>query len=422
MRWMLVGLLLMALLAPVLAAVPAGGDVVLVHCVAHTVSGPVVPDATVVVHDGRIVSIASGSAGGGVDAHGMHLYPTLVDADTTLGLVEITEVRATHDDREIGPLNANLRADVAFNPDSMLLPVAMSSGILVAGIAPDGKLIDGRVAVMTLSGWTREDMTVKSPAALMVTWPSMAIDRSPDAKPPVKEQEKTVRDNLRDLREAFANARAYERARHAVGVPHPDQDVQWDAMRPFVQGELPVFVQADRLDQIEAALTWAQEDKVHMVLVGGTDAWRCADKLARAHVGVVYTRQMAIPGRDYESYDTGFSSAARLVKAGVPVALSSGGEAARVRDLRDLAGRAVAYGLSPDAALRSITLTPCELLGVSDRLGSLSPGKDATFFLADGDILDPGTHVMRAWIQGREVDLSKDRQKQLYEKYRNRPR
>lgn len=414
---------LLVLLALLLCTEPATSDpsvIAITHAVVHPATGPAIPDGTVVVRDGRIVSVGSGAAPAGatvIDAQGKHLYPSLLEADSTLGLVEIEAVRATRDTAEKGAVNANLRADMAFNPDSQLLPVAESSGILVAGVAPRGGIISGRSAVMMLNGWTREDMTVKAPASVYVRWPRMTISRNAWSPSP-KKQEKERREALQTLDEAFENARAYVRAR-AAGKSD-EQDVQWEALAAALRGDIPVVIDADGVSEIRAALAWTQKQKLHMVLLGGRDAWRVAHDLAQARVPVIYTAVLTVPNRDYEAYDTFYRAPAVLAAAGVPVALSSGGGAAHVRVLSDLAGRARGYGLGDLASLQAITLRPAEFLGVADRVGSLAPGRDATFFLADGDILDTRTHVLRAWVLGKEVDLE-DRQKKLWEKYRNRP-
>lgn len=426
LRVFLLGVLLIAAAAPLHADTPVvlapsrapSVGLAVVHAVIHPGTGPAISDATLVVRDGRIVSVGRGVPPADlpvVDVPGHHLYPSLIDPDTLLGLIEIEAARATHDFLETGTVNADLRADVAFNPESQLLPVAMSSGIIVACTAPRGGLISGRSAVMTLSGWTREDMTVRAPAGLYVNWPRMTISRQPWS-PPAKKQEKTRREALRQLDDVFENSRAYMRA----GTIAEERDVQWDAMAAVLRRDIPVIVRADGLAEIRAALTWSARQNVRMVLLGGRDAWRVAKELAQADVGVIYTHVLSVPRRDFEAYDTNYRAPAILEAAGVRVALSVGGEASNVRWLADLAGRARAYGLGDLESLQAITLRPAELLGVADRLGSLASGKDATFFLADGDILDTRTHVLRAWVQGLEIDLN-DRQKQLWAKYRNRP-
>lgn len=412
MRLLLIALIVLGTLQSARAEV-----LVITHAVIHPASGPAINDATIVVTDGRISALGTAAAPAGatvIDAHGQHLYPSLIDADTSLGLLEIEAVRSTRDNAEMGRINANARADIAFNPDSQLLPVAMSAGILVAGVSPRGSLIAGRTATMQLSGWTREDMTLKAPSGLLIRWPTMTIGRQAWS-PPARKQEKARREALRELDEAFENARAYGKAKAE------EPDVQWDAIGAALRGEIPVVVMANGVDEINAALAWTAKQKVRMVLLGGRDAWRVAPKLAAAHVPVIYSGLLAIPDRDYESYQTWYQAPAKLAAAGVTVSLSSGGGGSNVRYLSDLGGRAHAYGLGALESLQAITLHPAEALGVADRVGSLAVGKDATFFLADGDILDTRTHVLRAWMRGQELDLN-DRQKKLWEKYRARPR
>jgi len=346
-----------------------------------------------------------------IEGRGLHLYPSLIDPDTTLGLIEISSVRATLDTTETGLMNPNARADIAFNPDSQLLPVALSAGILAAGVGPRGGLISGRSAAMLLDGWTREDMALRAPAAVYVSWPKMGINRTPGAKA-AQEQAQFRKDRLLAIRDAFEDARAYA-VRDAA---KDERDVKWEALVDAVQRKIPVVVHADGVDEIRAAMKFAREENLRLILLGGRDAWRIAGEIT---CPVIYTHMATVP-RDDEPYDVAYRAPGILARARVMVALSCGGGAAHVRNLPDFAGRAAAWGLPRLQALQAITIVPAQLLGVADRLGSLELGKDATFFLADGDILDTRTHVLRAWIGGREIDL-KDRQKVLWEKYRNRP-
>ena len=169
-------------------------------------------------------------------------------------------------------------------------------------------------------------------------------------------------------------------------------------------------------------MKWAGEEKLKLVIWGGADAWRMADELARAGVPVIMESPLALPLRDDDFYDAEFSNAARLDRAGVRVIFNDGGDdPSNIRNLPHLVATAVAYGFPREKAVAAMTLEPAKLLGVADRVGSLEPGKDATFILTDGDILDLRSHVVAAWVDGRSLDLT-DRQKRLYERYRNRPR
>ncbi len=187
----LVSLIVAAALA---AAAAAGETVALIGGTLHPVVGPDVAGGTLLLRDGKITALGAGlevPAGAKVvDVKGRHVYPSLFPALTELGLVEISSVRATVDTTELGEINPQARADFAMNFDSELLPVARSAGILIAGVTPVGGIVSGSLAAMKLDGWTREDATLKAPAAIVVRWPDLAIDRSPAARLSVRLQEK----------------------------------------------------------------------------------------------------------------------------------------------------------------------------------------------------------------------------------------
>lgn len=359
-----------------------------------------------------------------VDLRGQHLYPGLIDMDTVLGLTEIGSVRGTQDVEEVGELNPNLRAEQAVNPDSELLPVARTGGVLLALTSARSGLVPGCSALIQLDGWTWEDMTVRAPAFLHVRWPSLAIDRGGRGEDAPEKQAERLEARLRSLSEMLAQARAYWAARTAGGEQRAPADVQWEALRPVLEGLMPVAIEAEGLRELKAALRWAEAEGVRVVLVGGADAWRIAPELARREVPVILGPVHQLPRRAWEPVDGPFQNAARLQAAGVRIAFGSGGDsfaAPNARNLRLSAAQAVAHGLPAGAAERALTLGAAEIVGVGERLGSLAEGKDATLFAADGDLFEVPTRVTRAWIAGREVSLA-DRQLRLYERYRARPK
>jgi imidazolonepropionase-like amidohydrolase len=161
---------------------------------------------------------------------------------------------------------------------------------------------------------------------------------------------------------------------------------------------------------------------VKLIIFGGYDAERCAALLKEHQVPVIIAGVYRLPRRRGDDYDAPYTLAERLRKAGVRFCISGSGgmfRAANVRNLPYHAATAAAYGLPRDEALRAITLSPAEILGVADRVGSLEVGKDATLIVTDGDPLETATHVEAAFIQGRLVDLS-DRHKNLWKKYRQK--
>jgi imidazolonepropionase-like amidohydrolase len=408
-------------------AAPAPRPIAIVGGTVHTASGPDIANGTVVIRGGKIASVEAGAAAPAdalvVDAKGKHVYPSLLPPITELGLVEIGAVRATVDTTETGEINPEARADFAMNFDSELLPVARSGGVLVAGVAPAGGIVSGSLAVMKLDGWTREDAGLRAPAAIMVVWPNLRVDRSPTARLSVRLQEKRRDEALQKLKDVFADARAYGKARAAEkesGIPRHDADPKLEALQPAMDGKIPVIVVARTVAQIRAAMTWAKQENLKLVLADADDGWRIAEDIAKAGVPVIAAPTLELPRRSDEPYDAAYANAGLLAKAGVTVAFSDN-STWNVRNLPHQAAMAVDFGFPREKAVAAMTLVPAQILGVADRVGSLEPGKDATLFLADGDILDVRSRVVAAWIDGRPLDLT-DKQKRLYERYRSRPR
>jgi len=425
----------MRALAPlVLAAVAFGQDlgakappqrepIAIVGATVHTVSGEPIPSGFVLFDEGRIVAVGAGPRAFApnvriVDGAGKQVYPGFVCVDTQLGLVEIAAVRATRDFDEAGAISPEVRAAVAVNPDSTLLPVARSNGVLVAGVFPAGGLLPGRASVLRLEGWTWEEMAILDSAGIVVDWPVVRPVLAPWMPKSAKEQRERAVKDLRALREAFASARAYVSARGA-GAPLP-VDVRWEALaEAFLPARKPVFVRAQDYDQIVSAVTFAAEFDLKLVVVGGRDAPLCLDLLKRHDVAVCALGTVTLPKRQDSFYDEVYRLPAALEASGIRWCLQSGEEAANERNLPYSAAMAVAHGLDRAAAIRSITLSAARILGVDDRYGSLEAGKSATLFLCDGDPLEVPTRVERAFIDGREIDLS-NKQTKLAEKYRRK--
>jgi len=405
-------------------APPQAKPVALKGATLHPVSGPEIATGTIVFDNGKITAIGADvpvPAGAEVvDATGKHVYPGLINANTVLGLVEIGAVRATVDVEEPGTINPNVRSVTSINPDSELIPVARSAGVLTALSVPEGGIISGQSVVLRLDGWTPEEMTVQSPAALHLRWPNLTIDRNPRAKKSPKDQQKEMDKAQKQIRDAFQTARAYWQARKN---PAPDfkSDLRWEAMMPLFDGKLPLFVHAGTLAQIEAALAWAKEAQLKMVLVDGDDAWRVVAQLKETDTPVIIGPSTSLPVRRDEGYDASFGNAAKLQAAGVRFCIASSGRSSETneRNVGYEAALAASFGLPKEEALKAVTLYPAQILGVADRLGTLEVGKAATLLVTNGDPLDFPTTVEAAYIDGRKIDLS-NRQTRLRDKYREK--
>lgn len=382
----------------------------------HVGDGSTIPTGTVVVDQGRIAAIGPDVAipanAEVIDLTGKHLYPSLIEPNSGIGLVEIDAVRASVDVREIGNANPNVRAVVAFTPDSEVIPVTRANGILIAHSVPHGSFLSGRSSLMLLDGWNANDMTLKEVVGMHVSWPRISAAAAPaDAAPYSAE--------LASLRQLLDDARAYQSARNASDKT--PVNLRLEAMLAVVHREVPLFVHADEATQIQAAVAFAAAHELRIVVVGGYDAPYCAELLKAHDIPVILSAVQRLPIRRDESPDAAFTLARRLRDAGVKYCIGGSGrfEASNIRNLPYHAGMAAAHGLTPDEALRAITLSTAEILGVADRVGSLSVGKDATLFVANGDILEIATQVEKAWIQGRSVDLN-SRHTRLWKKYEQR--
>ena len=392
----------------------------------HTVSNGILENADILFENGKIISIGHEMSityeTEVIDAAGQHVFPGLISAGSTIGLQEIGAVRATRDYSEVGEMNPNVRANVSYHSDSELIPISRSNGILLALSVPRSGRISGTSSLMMLDGWTWEDATLKHPVGLHLFWPSM--------DQPKEKRKKKVKDNevadsrlksIQKIDNLFQDARAYMKLKEKNSSSYK-HDLRLDGILPVITGDIPVFIHANEVRQIEAAVYWADRQNVAMVLVGGKDSWRVTTLLNERDIPVIYTQTHSTPMRRFEQYDQAFITPYQLYKAGVKFCISNSEspfQTPHIRNLPNHAAKAASYGLPWDESLRSITLSSAEILGVSDRIGSLETGKDATLFIADGDILDIRSQVSRAFIQGRKVDMN-DRHKMLESKYRTK--
>jgi imidazolonepropionase-like amidohydrolase len=419
----LFGLLVNARASENIPARPQAKPIALKGATIHPVSGPEIPSGTIVFDKGRITALGADAPipqdADVIDTSGKHIYPGLISANSVLGLMEIGAARATLDIEESGTINPNVRAATSINPDSELIPVARSNGILTAHVVPEGGIVSGQSAVIRMDGWTPEEMTVRSPAAMHLRWPDLTISRNPRSRKSVKDQQKDIDKAVKQIRESFQTARSYWQARKSE-TPDFKSDLRWEALMPVFDGKLPLFVHANTVAQIEAALAWAKEAQLKIVLVGGQDAWRMAPQLKETDTPVIITLSTALPSRRDDGYDSAFGNAAKLHEAGVRFCMAMNGrnsEAPHERNLPYEASMASAFGLPKEEALKAVTLYPAQLLGIDDQLGSLQTGKAATLIITNGDPLDFPTHVEAAYIDGRLIDLS-NRQTRLRDKYK----
>jgi imidazolonepropionase-like amidohydrolase len=392
----------------------------------HPVTAPEIHNGTILFENGKItgmgtdVALPSGTEK--IDVSGKHLYPGLINANSTLGLTEIEAVRATSDYAETGEINPNVRSEIALNPESELIPTTRANGVVIANVMPQGGLISGRSAAIVLDGWTQEDLVLKAPIGLVVNWPRMTVLHDPWITQSEGDQKKERDRQLKELRDAFSDARAYmvaKRAEESNGVPYHPTDLRWEALIPVLERKIPVLVSANEVQQIEAAVQWAKDENVRLVIVSGRDSWRVAELLKTNNVPVIVGPVLDVPARSWEAYDNAFTVPAKLCAAGVEFAISGEGEAFGERNTPYHAAMAAAYGLPKNEALKAITIYSAKILGIDQQAGSLETGKDATIIVTTGDPLEIETNVQMEFIQGKKIDL-RSRHTILYEKYKEK--
>ena len=398
---------------------------ILIHSATiHPVSGDVIDKGWILLRDGRIERIAAGamppiSGARIINADGLHIYPGLISSDTQLGLTETASVGVTVDTSELGDMTPEVRAAVAVNPDSDLIPVTRSNGILTALTLPLSGVISGRGAIIRMDGWTWEDLAIDIEAPLVINWPRTEPINAAWMDRPLAQQRREIAESLKRIEDFFSDAETYFRAKD--NDPAVRTDLKFEALRDAIACRCGIFVRAASAGQIESAVAWAGRRGIPITILGGQEADRAVDILKRHDVPVIISGTHRLPDSRHDAYDRPFKLPGVLHEAGVRFAIASGVETAHERQLNHNAATAAAYGLPKEIALRAVTLSAAELLGIGDLLGSLEPGKLATLIITTGDPLEITTDVLAAFIEGRQIDMG-DRQKMLYRKYQEKYR
>ncbi len=377
-----------------------------------------------------------------VDAKGMTVYPGLFDAESHLGLSEVQADSMANDlvetSEEIFP---QMHVYDAFRAETERIPVARFNGITNAVVAPDdADTMPGQDTLIQLAGRDRDSMLLTKDIALAMNFGETpkrgGREGGKGAKFPT-----TRMGEISQLHQALIDATEYMHLRAsgakageaapankdgrggAAGsasgsasgaAPTGKFDLKNEALLPYLRGEKPVVIGVYEGHDVEAIMALAREFKLKVILNHVTHAQGVLDKIASYHVPVIVgpIYDMPKPG---ERYDAVYSLPAELQKRGVKIALSSQ-SLEFDRNLPYAAGYAVAYGLPYDAALRAITLSPAEMFGVGDSLGSLDVGKTANVVIADGDPLDVRTTVKQVYIDGVAVPMV-TRQTRLRDEY-----
>ena len=385
-----------ALLVP--AGLASAETIAIVGGKVYPVSGAPLENGTVLIVDGAIAAVGTTvtiPAGARlIDAKGKWVTPGLVHPATALGIVEVDAVDESDDSRAKGDrgVAAAVRIWDALNPESTMWAPAREDGITQVVVLPGGGFVGGQAALVETLEGSRSDMVRKAPAGIFVD----LTDRGSAAVQSRSEL-------LLRLRELLDDARAYGLRRTAFESnqirPLAANRLHLAALQPVLKGTLPLIVHADRAADILSLLGLAREYNIRVIVLGGVEAWKVAAELAAAKVPVLTGGQTDLPN-SFDQLGATLENAALLRKAGVTVALTTGGENNfRVRSLRQHAGNAVANGLPWDEALRAVTLSPAEIFGVADKMGSLQAGREANVVIWDGDPFELSTRAVQVLVR-----------------------
>jgi imidazolonepropionase-like amidohydrolase len=398
-----------------------------------TVSGADIDNGTVVIRDGRIEAVGAGvsvpSGAQIIEGRGLSVYPGMIDAGTSLGLVEVGQgAPGTVDTSEVGDLNPNAKAIFAINPHSAHFGVTRVDGVTNAVSLPLGGLISGQAAIINLAGSNQFEMAVVPMAALVINYPRSSAGggggffaelQQTNLTETLANANRQVEQIRKMLRDAEAYGRALDASTKDRALPRIDRNVVLESLVPYVRGERPVIFRVDRESDIRASVRFAEEMKLKPIILGGDDAWKLATFLKEKNVPVILTGIWDLPSREDDFYDTLYENASKLQQAGVRFAISSGDNGPNVRNLPFYAGMAAAYGLPKAEALKSVTLYPAQIMNVADKLGSIEVGKMANLVVTDGDLLETRTHIRHLFIDGRQIPLT-SRHTDLYDAFKNR--
>ena len=394
------------------------------------VTSATIPNGTIVFYNGVIVAVGAGvsvpSNATVIDGTGLFVYPGLIDSGSHVGLEEISAVPGTVDTAELGDINPNARAEVAVNPHSNIIPVTRVNGITTVVTEPEGGIISGSSAMIQLAGWTPQEMTLKAPLAMHIHFPrlrSSAFDEVPQDEEAAKEAAKNYTKQIDKLHDTFRDAQAYAKASAArtsnAAIKRVDRDVILEALVPVVEGREPVVMHANLERDIRAALKFADEFKLKVILADAEDVSRVIPEIKSRNIPVILGPILSLPPREDDPYDLVFTNARTLYDAGIPFAIKSL-DSHNARNLPYQAAACAAFGLPKDVALRSVTIAPAQIFGLADKIGSLETGKLANIIVTDGDPLEIVTHVKHLYIGGEEITLDTN-QTLLYEKFKARP-
>lgn len=383
-------------------------DVLIRNATVHTAGTQgTLKNADVLVRNGVVQAVGTALAAPAatvVEADGRPLTPAFFGGITEIGIEEVSGESSTVDAAvtlEDQPMRPEFDVTLAYNPASVVIPVARVEGIgfTLLAAATGGSFIAGQGGVMRLDG----SADPVGPRALFVRLGGGASELSGKSR--------AAQWMLLDQMVAEARGRVPVDSPHALLTPAGRA-----TLARYLAGNGRIVVAVNRAADIRQLLRWAQRENVRVAIAGGAEAWKLAPQLAQAKVPVFVDALADLPA-DFDQIGATLENAARLDAAGVGVGFSQAGDASHnARKIRQLAGNAVANGLPWEDGLAGLTRVPAETFGVGDRVGTIAPGKLADLVLWSGDPLDVAHTAQQVWLGGRAMPM-RSRQTELRDRY-----
>lgn len=347
--------------------------------------------------------------------HGKFIYPSFILPNSRLGITEIDAVRATHDFREVGSFNPHVRTKIAYNTDSKIIGTLRTNGILVSQVAPIGGLFSGQSSVFYLDGNNWENAVCKSDDGIHLNWPRSYNKSGWWAEPGESKRNKEYQQKVLKIEDYLDKASSY------FNNNGEKIDIKMESMKGLFDGSKNLYVHADYYTEIIDAIDLLKKKKIKkIVLVGGEEVLMAKNIIKNNNINVILNRVHRLPSKVGSSIYEPYTQAKLLHENEILFCFSYEGdmEVMGSRNLPFTAGTSVAYGLDYNIAIKSLTMNAAKILGIDNRLGSLEAGKEATFFISDGDALDiMSNNLFLAYIRGKTIKLT-NHQTELYEKFK----
>ena len=395
------------------------GTIALTNGVIHIGNGQVIENGMVVFSNSKITDVRATAPMADIkviDLKGKHVYPGIIASSTNLGLIEVSAVRSTADDQELGDINPGIRSLVAYNTDSKVINTVRSNGVVLAHIVPQGGTISGTSSIVQLDAWNWEDAAYKIDNGIHFNMPSLINIPEQFRRPGAEvDRIKQSLEKIESIRNFFREAKAYRNE-----TSHAAVNLKFEAVKGLFDKTKTFFVHCELVKEMMMAVDMAKEFDFKLVLVGAGDSWLITDLLKQNNVAVILSQPHSLPTTDDDDVDQPYKTGATLQKAGILFTIcQDGGDGFwRQRNLPFQAGTMAANGLTKEQALSTITLNAAKILGIDNITGSLEKGKDANIVICEGDLLDmKSSKVTQVFIQGRDINLD-NKQTQLFEKYK----